>query len=229
MDSINSNYHAVCNCIPGLNTVSVTCPIHGQMPHFTLTTGTGVHNTTPATSWEEVYKKAQEHAATIGSHGIFGEVNFTDSVEATSYYQNLINYLSQHWPVSPTPMSETWEEKYINAVKYWHIQRPNLIEQVQRHDWRSILDIIALLDEHVFSAPSLHQVDRWVRVEDGPPKNMKTHILLNKRSVQMMGWYDSGSDSWIVNQVKYNYPDNPITHYQEQPPLPAAPETDKNI
>lgn len=62
--------------------------------------------TTHATSWEEVKEKAREewmlkHA---GEAVVKYDCNFNNF---------FVEYLSRHWPVSPTPMSETWENKEV--------------------------------------------------------------------------------------------------------------------
>lgn len=111
--------------------------------------------TTPATSWEEVYGKAKEYADenTPTSISVF--------ITQIEHLKKQLEYLSQHWPssqpVSPTPMAETWEEA---EKKY---KEDAFIETLPPQAFKLLS---WLKKRYPLPAPSLHQVDRWVRVED---------------------------------------------------------------
>lgn len=193
--------------------------------------------TTPATSWEEVFKSAFEKEREYYMYSIRDILNETTPNHAafdllfTLLFERIYYNTSRHWPVSPTPMSET---KLIDKLSValsqavcFMISSTRPAPKVIEHYENLCTEANTLLD-----APSLHQVDRWVRVEDLNIEDLPKHSHKEWRSALVLicdasGWGE-GYYNYLNNEWEHGhsaYTAKP-THYKIIS-LPAAPETDK--
>ena len=218
MKEVNSNYHAVCNCIPGIDTVSAICPVHGQIPQFTLTTGTSdtaLTSIAGGEKWEEVLNSANDYACTQ-SERKWDAMTEEEKRELRMDYGSwtefqqiplMAEYLSKHWPASlPAPVGDNWVR--VEDVDKWHKletiasnkahksiskKYPDLDNNTYKYHIFYLEEKVKNIGEILSRLPNLMYTD-WINPDVIPNKNP----LFDFRSVTVIAYNEEHNEPFMA-------------------------------